>query len=277
MKTTRLSALGRTLDPRYPTNLAILLFAAAAGGAAGLVTLIGGNGFLTALSQGFIAGASVFFGWAFSREIDPDHEYSAFLSAALGFLFYWWLGTPVFLPLVLVLVLLRVITRSTGYSVTLIDSILVSGFAVLMVLLDWWILGFFTAVAFLLDGLMRPVNQRSLYFTAAIFLLSGIFVAFFMPGITPPKSLSPDIWLILLGATLLLPLLFASRNINSTCDFTADGFFPHRVQAAQIFTLLVIVVSWLVTGELSFTAPLLAAIFGTSIYYMITRSINYVR
>lgn len=87
----RFTSINRPIDPKYPTNRAIALFALIVMIVGGIFQLLTGTGWLLGGFWGLGAGITVFFVWAICRELDPDHDLSAFVAASLALLglFFW--------------------------------------------------------------------------------------------------------------------------------------------------------------------------------------------
>src|SRR5699024_10160013 len=68
--------LGRKIDLRYKPNLIIVLAALVVGAAGWLLS--------EEFSLGISLGGGFFLTWVFSRELDPAHDYSAYLAAILS-------------------------------------------------------------------------------------------------------------------------------------------------------------------------------------------------
>lgn len=141
-------SLTRSIDLNYPTNRAIVIIT--------LIFLSGVSGFQlflerdlsTAFYSGLRAGTSVFFAWAFARELDPDNELSAFFAAFLGCTGFLLFPFPLLLALFLELLLLRIVNRSSGVSSKTSDSFAVFLLSSWLSLGESWIFGLFTALVF---------------------------------------------------------------------------------------------------------------------------------
>ena len=111
--------LGRSMDFSYKTNQMIVL-------ASAVVAAIGwwltGN----ALSGVYI-GFSVFLTWALVRELDPNHEYAAFLAAAFSLENLFYYQNTQLLVVVWILLLMRILNGITGKALTTFDIFSVLG------------------------------------------------------------------------------------------------------------------------------------------------------
>lgn len=75
------SPLGRPLDFRYRSNLAVVVLAALAAIVATIYNSVATD---PLASPGWAVGAAVFLAWAIGRELDPDHNSSAMVGAVVG-------------------------------------------------------------------------------------------------------------------------------------------------------------------------------------------------
>jgi hypothetical protein len=80
MKLTDITVLGRTpIDPSCPTNRAIAVLTTVVAIAGAILRLLKGTTPLESVLWGIEAGLAVFLTWALGRELDPDHDLSAFV------------------------------------------------------------------------------------------------------------------------------------------------------------------------------------------------------
>ena len=114
MKLTDVTTLGRPVDPRYPTNLAVVVLSPVVVVAGTIYRLVSGYALLEGVLWGIGAGLAVFLAWALGRELDPDHDLSAFVGAGLTVFGLLLTGLPSLLVLFWLLLALRVVNRSTG-------------------------------------------------------------------------------------------------------------------------------------------------------------------
>jgi len=261
-----LSTIGRPVDPRFPTNRAILILVGASlVGSASVLFAIGrplSEALLRALS---LAGA-VFFAWALARETDPDRPGSAFLAAAGAAGGALLLGTPRFLLLLWVLLGLRVVNRSTGLSPGALDWVAIYGIKLWLGFSAHWTIPLLALPTLLFAGLRRfPVALRvglPLALPAAAIAFGALHAwRFALPA---PASVE---FLLLLGVAVgVVPAIVSYRRVRSVGDRTGVPLEPHRVQwglgwavtAGAILTLSG-------TGTVGDLAPLWAALAGTGL------------
>jgi hypothetical protein len=111
--------LGRNMDFSYKTNQMIALSSV-------LTAAIGWMLTRNVLSGVYI-GFGVFLTWALVRELDPKHEYAAFLAAAFSLLNVLYYETVQLLVVVWILVLMRIVNGITGKELTTFDIFSVLG------------------------------------------------------------------------------------------------------------------------------------------------------
>ncbi len=266
-----LTTIARPIDPSYPTNRAIIiLMLLISTGAAAYSSLYLGVALFDALLQGFVAGIAIFFAWAISRELDPDSEYAAFLPALICIPLLIIVPEPGLLTSLFLLLLLRIVNRTTGQLAGILDS------AALLLLTGWLVLGGFwvagpaAVAAFILDGHLKDPNPRQLWF--ATLLIIGMFAYLSLFGSTlTALSLPAASWLLI--PMLIAPLLFISviirkGRILSGGDQSGEPLDRGRVQAARLLVFSVVMVAIAILGEsaASLLMPVWAALVGLGVY-----------
>lgn len=118
--------IGRKIDPRYKTNLWILLMTA--GVLVGSLLWTGDWGTSLVFAVGF------FLSWAIARELDPLHEYSAFVVGIFYLLMGFGFQSLALGVVFFVLLLLRIITQTTGKEPTALDLAGILGLSLYLIL-----------------------------------------------------------------------------------------------------------------------------------------------
>lgn len=272
MKSKSLSSVTRSVDLTYPTNRAIsvvtLLFFFVIAGS----HFISGKDVFPALYSGLRAGTSVFFAWAFAREIDPDNELSAFVAAFAGCIGFIFFSSPLLLALLLELLLIRIVNRSKGLPARTLDSLVILLLSGWILLQGDWIFCVLTFLAFVLDAFLPEPNRSPQVFAGALFLALLLSVRFlFFSGNEGEKVNIQGTGLsifVFTAVLLFIPLIFNSRTIKSKGDLTGIPLNPLRVQAAQMMALLSISLPAVLQGwsGVESLMPLWGAILGVSIY-----------
>ena len=165
MKMGNISAIGRPLDPDYGTSRAIAIITGVVFLAGVIVQILSGAGWLSGARWGLSAGLTVFLSWALCRELDPDHDLSAFGAAGLGLVGLILWGLPHLLTLFWMLLAVRTMNRTTGLHATVLDAVTLVALGGWLAFQRHWGYSVITAVAFLLDAHLAPALRRQLVFT----------------------------------------------------------------------------------------------------------------
>lgn len=261
-----ISALGRPLDPSYPTNRAVLFLLPIAAIAGGIVTAEGGAGAWNVV-VGAVEGALAAFGsWALAREIAPDDESAAFGAMAIGFGLWLWLQ-PALLPVFTALAFTRLVNRSTGLPATLLDSTLV----VAVALYASWeaesaLPAFVGASAFALDAALAPGLARQWLF-AGLCAAGGAVMA--MSGVAPDLAPNrPDLFprtAATVVSVAAIALIATTRRVAAVGDATGIPLSVTRVRAAQAVALLVAVAAAAGTGSIEAGAIVWGCLVGVAL------------
>ncbi|WP_107994715.1 hypothetical protein [Trichococcus paludicola] len=114
--------LGRKMDFSYKTNQMIVLSSVLAAATGWMLT--------SNVLSGVYIGFGVFLTWALVRELDPNHEYSAFLAAAFSLLNLLYYESVHLLVVVWILLLMRIVNGITGKELTTFDIFSVLGLTI---------------------------------------------------------------------------------------------------------------------------------------------------
>ncbi len=266
MEFRKMSGLARPIDWNYPTNRLIIILTVVSGILFGVSSLVDGNGFVEAGVDGFWTVAAMFSAWALAREIDPDHEYSAFIGAvAAPFLVSDSLGLSAIAMLVL---FSRLVSRSTGFKATLPDSIALLVLVTLALFIsNPWVIGLMATLAFLLDARMENPNPRHLLFAGIALLITAAAV------IQGSGELSLPDGLYLTGSVVItiafLATILTTRSITTLPDYRKKApLDTQRVQATMGLVLLgtVLLALWEGNSGVNDLIPVWAAMAGVSLY-----------
>jgi hypothetical protein len=276
MEFTDFTTLGRPIDPRYPTNVAISIvgFVVAAGGA--VYRILAGDSWLDGILWGAGAALAVFLSWALARELDPDYDLAAFAGAALALPALIWLGQPAFLALFWVLLLVRVVDRTVGLPARPLDSLALVGLAGWLAWQGSWPAPLLTGVAFLLDALLPPSDprrdgdtQRRHLSLASIAVAAAVAAAIWRGDGHAGAPLSAGAWAgLAVASVLFLVVIATSRRVTSVCDARGQPLVAARVQADQALALLAgLLFAWQQGADgVQALAPLWAAMLGAALW-----------
>jgi hypothetical protein len=262
-----ISSLGRTLDPRYPTNRAVIILVPTIAAIGVLVALIEGDSVVAALILGVRIGLASFVSWALTREIDPDHSGSAFLSMAIGTLAACLLPGVNLLLTFWVMALLRILNRTSGAAARWLDTLVISAFSIWLAWTFDWLTGLIAGFVMFLDGCMDDPLPRHRYIGAGLAAASLVGFLIGVLGATP-HSFSLDLLWGLIPALLLVPLLIRSNQILSVADVSGKALNAKRIQAAQLVACISAVT--LLTRKpdgVEASSLLLACILGAALYF----------
>jgi hypothetical protein len=268
MRLSDFTAVGRLPDPRYPTNLAMMALALIVTIAGAVFHLISGASLLESAQWGVGAGFAVFFTWALGRELDPDHDLSAFVGVAPMLAGLVLLGQPSLLLLLWLMLTLRVVNRTSGLPAKPMDSLAYLGLGGWLTWQGHWIVGLMTAVTFLLDGLL-PAPLRHHLLLSGLAFIATVVLSVFHGGMAMESGPTLPIVISSVGmAGLFLVVIATSGDLQAEGDATGMPLNPRRVQAAQALALLIaLLYAWWggASGVVALT-PLWAALLGVALY-----------
>ncbi|MDH3303342.1 MAG: hypothetical protein OES24_22795 [Acidimicrobiia bacterium] len=239
------SHLARPIDPRYRSNRQILIVATLA--VVVFTIRAFGDGFGSALLEGLLSGGAVFLTWALTRELDPDEPNAALLAALISAPLVWYLGVPSLLVVAVVLMIGRVLIRSSGRPSTTLDLIGVSllGIVAGRSAVGWaaaLILGFALARDRALPGPAAPGSRIAALSVAAG--ATAMAVQFSEPGRT---SLTVLYWVVLL-AGVLAGSFTVPYHPATLGDYSGEPLSPVRKQSARRAVLAAAVLAVVVRG-----------------------------
>ncbi|MDP2217304.1 MAG: hypothetical protein Q8J68_08470 [Methanolobus sp.] len=265
MDTKKISSLSRPLDTDYPDNRLIVLLCAMIFIASVLFRMISGDNLLPGIIWSARDALSVFFAWALTKEIDPDHPESAIIAAGVGISGLFLFNYPNLLIALLLVFLFRMVNRTVGVPLTLYDSILIVITGIYLVYTGKWMYGIVMSIAFFMDAILtNPVKRHFLF--ASISLIAGLF-GFYMKGIE--IDLISGYYIIVL---LLLALFFIFRIVlagksHSISDRSGDPLSDKRILVTCIVALIAGLLAVLEgLTSIAATFPLWAAISGATVF-----------
>ncbi len=263
--------LGRTLDPRYPTNVAIGLLTPLVGILVGAATLLRGEGLLASVVQAIYLAGSFFLAWALAREVDPDHPYSAFAAAAISLVVVPFLSLPSLIAIYLLLYVARMISGTVGKPASAVEAV---GMLIVAAWFSWqlsWVFGAAVIAAFLLDARLRPTYPTHIRYAAAAAALT-LAIAVLRGSFLPQPPAARGDWLLmgLAGAAFIL-VIFDTRRIRVSTDAGSEPVPAGRVRASQLTTLLAAagLAMWIGRSGLAVASPLWAVFLGVALYRLV--------
>jgi hypothetical protein len=271
MSVRRFSAIARPVDPKFPTNRAVMGVTMALAAFEFLRSLLAGSDWPASAFAAAGLGLTVFLTWAICREIDPDRDLSAFVASGFAFVGVLLWGLPDLAVIFWLLLTVRVVNRTTGLRATALDFIAVLSLATWLAFRVWWPIGAFTAVAFLLDGwLVQPhLRHRILGFVALAITLGAAFLGATSWSFHGPAWASCGMAMVL--CMVFVPVFVAARELTTLADDTKERLSTSRVRASQMLALLVGVtaVCWTGADGLVLVWPLWSAVLGASAFLLL--------
>lgn len=270
MRISSISSLARVVDPRYPTNFAILIIAALVGGGYLIYTLYAGTDLFSAISAAFSFAVGVFLTWALGREIDPEHELAAFVGLLLFIPGYLFLGAPDLIMLLAILLLVRMLNQTTGLQPKLLDLLAIIALVAVLVVRGALIFGVFCSAAFLLEAWLGESRNRYLFLSGFMAFLTLASFLILKP-LFPSKGITPaQVGFVISVALVFIPLVLHTRKIEVICDYQPERLKPVRVQAGQVFAISSAILVWIIAGYSGIIAllPLWSSFIGLSVGYL---------
>ncbi len=266
-----ISSIGRPVDLRVRTNQVIAIETLAVMAVAAIVRVANGASTLDGAKHGIVAGAAVFLAWAISRELDPDAPWGAFLAPVFAFAHVLASDSASALYGFSALLALRFVNRSTGPAATMLDSAIAVVVALILVNQGLWAAGLAMAVALGLDALLSPRNQKQ--WIAVVVAMGGTLWIAGVPSLAGDKGLSIELWILLgLAAALMVPLILASRHVDSVGDRTGQPLGARRVQSARALAVVILSATIMAhgVGGVAASLPLWSAMLGVGGYRVIS-------
>ncbi len=236
----RYTSIGRPLDPRFPTNKAVLLLLPLAAVVGAVAGFFDGLAVLEAVQKALSFLLVTFGAWALARELDPDDQVAAFIAMALALLAALAMDSPGILIVFATLGLVRIVNRSTGLAAKKSDSLIVMllVFAVIY-FTESPLYGTVAAIAFLLDGSLKSPAPHQWFFGLICFAGTVVYLVDHDLGlsvVTVPDSLFEWLSLVFLIIFGLNTLLL--KQVSSTGDFGASRLDLARVRGGMAVGLL---------------------------------------
>jgi len=238
-KLAEFTHIGRMIDPRYPTNLAILIWCTIVGALMLGFRLVSDAEIVQAILDSVMAGITVFMTWALAREIDPQEQLSAFVAVSLMTIVLFVVGVQFnLIVLAYMLTMSRIVNRSVGLPATLSDSTMLLLFTGFVGIVGSWIFALMGAAMFLLDSILPNRDRKHVFF--GIFSVAIAIVAFVIQS-SSLNSILPTVEYAvgMLAVTFIfVPTIVKSKHLTVIADATREPLTPIRVQALQAIAVL---------------------------------------
>lgn len=266
--------IGRPIDPRYPSNLAVVIFSGLVFVLFMVINLLDDVSFSDSLEAGFLVAGFAFLAWAVAREIDPDYNLTAYVAMVLAVGAYQIWGGTNLLGVALVMMGLRLVNRVIGLKPKITDNIIIALGAGVLSYQGHPILGVAIISAFSLNALLDDPDTPNGWIFSGLALVATLIGALLGESIERNFTLDTE-WAIIAGVILALYLgvaLTTQMTFTSTGDHRSMSLSRQRIIWAR-FLLLGIALVWLLwAGESAGTA--LALLFVVMIGGIVTAAVN---
>jgi hypothetical protein len=234
------TSIGRSLDPAYPTNKAVLILMPVAAVLGAFLAWSQGDTGLMILQRALGLALVLFGSWALARELDPDDNTAAFISMAAAIVAAVVVEPPGILIVFVTLGLVRIVNRSTGMPARVTDSLLLTALSIgMMYLLHSPFFGAVAALAFFLDGsLKEPLRRQWLY---GLVCLGGSVVYTVDHGFSFSRVTAPDTlfeWISLLFLIIFALDALLLKRVRSHGDTNRKTLDVARVRGGMAVGLL---------------------------------------
>ncbi|MFW5662585.1 MAG: hypothetical protein ACOCZW_02575, partial [Bacteroidota bacterium] len=175
----RFTSLGRPIDLNLKTNSMILYLTAGAFILAAFFYVFVENvNILKAVSNSLTFAIGFFLSWAVGREVDPDHDASAFIALPAYAAYWYFSGKADIIELFFMLMVIRMVNRTTGLKPTVLDSVLILVLGILLSYFNNWLISVMLTTAFFIDARLHD-GKPSHRFYGALFLFFILFAYLF--------------------------------------------------------------------------------------------------
>ena len=234
------TSIGRSLDPSYPTNKAVIVLMPLGALLGAAVGWFRHESPALALQQGLLLALVVFVSWALARELDPDDNPTAFISLACGVVVALVLDNPGLLVAFATLGLVRIVNRSTGLAARKTDSVLLMILAIVtLYTTESPLFGAVAALAFILDGSLKdPLRHQWIF---GLVCLGATVVYMVDHDISPGQIRVPDSlfeWLSLAFLLIFALNILLTRKVCSTGDVSHRRLDVKRVRGGMAVGML---------------------------------------
>lgn len=213
MDIRRITSLGRPLDLSNTGNFLIVLITAIVFLAVSVYYYIATEAVIMTLFHSIRISLIIFLTWAIARELDPDHAFSAFIPVALVLITIPFSGAYSILPMFWIILILRTINRSAGFSAGILDILILLSLGTLLAFKASWIYGILTSLGLLADSRLSSPNR--LQFKAGIFMAIVSFLSLMSKDVVLPDIPYPDLTILIVVTILFLPVILGSFKIQS--------------------------------------------------------------
>lgn len=226
--------LGRKIDIHYSTNRIIIIIS--------MVLLIIGWVIYKDIMSGVYIGGGAFLTWALAREIDPKHEYSAFLCVFLSLINILFYKSIQVLVIFWVILIVRMINGITGKALTFFDIFSLLGMTVYLSISTQnsiYLLPFIVAIGFIvkLQGKRGPPFIAGII-AVIIFLAESLYMQYFSFN---SRAYSDMVNIFIVAVVLIFFIAWIFLSKDEIRDDFGKIINNSRITSSQITYGLVVV------------------------------------
>lgn len=267
------SALARPVEPQYPTNLAVIILLPLI--AIGLIAWLAfnGAGLGEAGKAGLFGALAAFLAWALGREMDPDHNATAFIAMALTVVLAGLGYGFDLLTLGALMFAVRLVNRTVGPQARIGDiiTLVLLNLGAVFVEGAWW-MPFISIIALAIDEAFERSNlpQRLAIPTLLVMGLLAFFVGDGVDFSVMETLVRGWVVTVVVIALLAAGTIFNTEEILAPMDVLGSPCNCRRVQAGMALILLAAICSLLggqesLAANLAILAVLAASLVGRNI------------
>lgn len=261
--------LGRKIDMNYKTNIIISIAAIIVAAIGWIVT--------GKVLSGLYIGVGVFLTWALSREVDPKHDYSAFLAASFALLNLLYYESISLLVIFWILLMIRAVNGITGKEITAFDIFSILGLSIYLSFNNRN--GIYLILFIIAMSILIAFREK----TSLSFLASAIALGFFIVEIFFLKYLffnridySSAINIFSISVAFIF-IIFSNFISNGEIrDDVGNRANQVKIVSGQIlFSVIIILLLLFGEMELNNLIIYLSAMVGVIIYFILYRISNF--
>jgi hypothetical protein len=255
------TTLARALDPKYPTNRAVIVLMGLGFVAVAILGLARGAAVGPAALHGLVWALALFLAWAIGRELAPDDQVAAFVAIVVVLGAWAYGAAPELLPALAVVGLVRIVNRTVGPPATWIDLLLYLAVGGWLVWRGDWEVGVAGGLALLLDFRLPTRHLAALPFAAGFVAITVATWRRERPVFGPPQTNVE--WIAAVVAIAFALVLVTQPPLEAEHDRGGGRCDRRRVQGGMTVGL-VAALATLGRGEAHVlsAAPLWAALVG---------------
>ena len=211
-----------------------------------------GEPFTASLISALSSAVAIFLSWALGRELDPAHEWSAFIALPVIYIAFFPAGRPSLLVLLFIILCCRLLNRTCGLQPLKSDALLLFVLAVLLYFNSFYFALPYLVLLFMIDALAKPVNRfqyiSALVSSAAYLMMLIVYrpkLALFINQNIPVIYSATIVTLVVFS---VIYVSYITRHDRVIDDSHKEELNYYRVNAARFLAAAWIVIEILYGG-----------------------------